>query len=101
MRACRGASGATKRGVPEGLGEAIDRQFLTWKLTEAERDVGLIILKGASPKEDAAALVISERTNDPRTGGSIYAKSGLNGRAALSAFFLKDLLAPIGHVNSE
>ena len=29
---------------------------------------------------------------------SLYAKAGLTGRAALSAFFLEDLIAPIGHV---
>ena len=32
------------RALLKGLGEAIDRQFLTWKLTEAERDVGLLLL---------------------------------------------------------
>jgi hypothetical protein len=30
---------------------------------------------------------------------SIYAKAGLSGRAALSAYFLEDLLAPIERVN--
>ena len=29
------------RALLKGLGEAIDRQFSTWKLTEAERSVGL------------------------------------------------------------
>ena len=47
------------RALLKGLGEAIDRQFLTWKLTEAERDVGLLILKGLSLKEIAAARVTS------------------------------------------
>ena len=50
------------RAILKGLGEAIDRQFLTWKLTEAERDVGLLILKGLSLKEIAAVRVTSERT---------------------------------------
>src|SRR5215208_6113504 len=50
------------RALLKGLGEAIDRQFSTWKLTEAERDVGLLILKGLSLKEIAAARVTSERT---------------------------------------
>jgi len=88
------------RALLQGLGEAIDRQFLVWKLTEAERDVGLLILKGLSLKEIAAARVTSERTIRTQAR-SIYAKSGLSGRAALSAFFLEDLLAPIGHINSE
>jgi DNA-binding CsgD family transcriptional regulator len=87
------------RALLKGLGEAIDRQFLTWKLTEAERDVGLLILKGLSLKEIAAARVTSERTIRAQAR-SIYAKAGLSGRAALSAFFLEDLLAPNEHVNS-
>ena len=82
------------RALLKGLGEAIDRQFLTWKLTEAEREVGLLILKGLSLKEIAAARVTSERTIRAQAR-SIYAKAGLSGRAALSAFFLEDLLAPI------
>jgi DNA-binding CsgD family transcriptional regulator len=82
----------------KGLGEAIDRQFLTWKLTEAERSVGLLILKGMSLKEIAAVRVTSERTIRAQAQ-SIYAKAGLSGRAALSAYFLEDLLAPIEHVN--
>jgi DNA-binding CsgD family transcriptional regulator len=87
------------RALLKGLGEAIDRQFLTWKLTEAERDVGLLILKGLSLKEIAAVRVTSERTIRAQAR-SIYAKAGLSGRAALSAFFLEDLLAPTEHVNS-
>jgi DNA-binding NarL/FixJ family response regulator len=86
------------RTLLKGLGEAIDRQFLAWKLTEAERDVGLLILKGMSLKEIAAVRVTSERTIRAQAQ-SIYAKAGLSGRAALSAFFLEDLLAPIEHVN--
>ena len=88
------------RALLTGLGEAIDRQFLTWKLTGAERDVGLLILKGLSLKEIAAARVTSERTIRAQAQ-SIYAKAGLSGRAALSAFFLEDLLAPTGQLESS
>ena len=88
------------RALLKGLGEAIDRQFLTWKLTGAERDVGLLILKGLSLKEIAAVRVTSERTIRAQAR-SIYAKAGLSGRAALSAFFLEDLLAPTEHVKTE
>jgi DNA-binding NarL/FixJ family response regulator len=86
------------RALLKGLGEAIDRQFVTWKLTEAEREIGLLILKGLSLKEIAAVRVTSERTIRAQAQ-SIYAKAGLSGRAALSAFFLEDILAPIEHVN--
>jgi DNA-binding NarL/FixJ family response regulator len=88
------------RALLRGLGEAIDRQFLTWKLTEAEREVGLLILKGLSLKEIAGARVTSERTIRAQAR-AIYAKAGLSGRAALSAFFLEDLLAPVEHINPQ
>ena len=87
------------RALLKGLGEAIDRQFSTWRLTEAEREIGLLLLKGLSLKEIAAVRVTSERTIRAQAR-SIYAKAGLSGRAALSAFFLEDLLAPVEHVNS-
>jgi DNA-binding CsgD family transcriptional regulator len=87
------------RALLKGLGEAIDRQFLTWKLTEAEREIGLLLLKGLSLKEIGAVRVTSERTIRAQAR-SIYAKAGLSGRAALSAFFLEDLLAPIEHLTS-
>lgn len=77
-----------------GLGEAIEVQFTRWNLTEAEREVALLLLKGLSHKEVATVRGVSERTVREQAR-SVYAKSGLTGRAALSAFFLEDLLAPI------
>jgi DNA-binding CsgD family transcriptional regulator len=77
-----------------GLGEAIEAQFSRWNFTEAEREVALLLLKGLSLKEIATVRATSERTVRVQTR-AIYAKAGLSGRAALSAFFLEDLLAPI------
>src|SRR5687767_14356857 len=88
------------RALLRGLGEAIDRQFSTWKLTEAEREVGLLILKGLSLKEIAGVRATSERTIRAQAR-SIYAKAGLSGRAALAAFFLEDLFVPMEHVISS
>jgi DNA-binding CsgD family transcriptional regulator len=77
-----------------GLGEAIEAQFSRWSLTEAERAVALLLLKGLATKEVAAVRSTSERTVREQAR-SIYSKAGLTGRSALSAFFLEDLLAPI------
>jgi DNA-binding CsgD family transcriptional regulator len=85
---------AETRTILQGLGEAIDAQFGRWSLTEAEREVALLLLKGLSSKEVAAVRNSSERTVREHAR-SIYSKAGLSGRAALSAFFLEDLLAPI------
>jgi DNA-binding CsgD family transcriptional regulator len=85
---------AESRTLLNGLGEAIDAQFSRWNLTEAEREVALLLLKGLSVKEIAAVRVTSERTIRAQAA-ALYAKAGVSGRAALSAFFLEDLLAPI------
>ena len=76
-----------------GLGEAIDRQFIRWQLSPAEPEVGLLLLKGLSHKEVAAARSTSE-TTIRQQALAIYRKSGLHNRAELSAFFLEDLLLP-------
>jgi DNA-binding CsgD family transcriptional regulator len=83
------------RALLNGLGEAIQAQFSRWNLTEAESEVALLLLKGLSLKEIAAVRATTERTVRAQAR-SLYAKAGLTGRAALSAFFLEDLLAPIG-----
>jgi DNA-binding CsgD family transcriptional regulator len=86
------------RVLLKGLGEAIDAQFARWNLTDAEREVALLLLKGLSTKEIAAVRAGSERTVREHAR-AIYSKAGLTGRAALSAFFLEDLLAPIEGLN--
>lgn len=76
-----------------GLGEAIDRQFARWELTPAEREVGLLLLKGLSHKEVADARSTSE-TTIRQQALAVYRKAGLRNRSELSAFFLEDLLLP-------
>jgi len=76
-----------------GLGEEIDRQFREWGLTPVERETALLLLKGFGHKEIAALQDKSERTVRQHSV-AVYRKSGLSGRAQLSAFFLEDLLLP-------
>ena len=76
-----------------GLGRAIDSQFERWKLTEAENEIALLLLKGLSLREIAALRATSERTVRQQSL-AVYRKAGLAGRAELSAFFLEDLLSP-------
>jgi DNA-binding CsgD family transcriptional regulator len=83
------------RDVLRGLGEAIDRQFARWELTAAEREVGLLLLKGLSHKEIAAARSTTE-TTVRQQALAVYRKSDLRNRSDLSAFFLEDLLLPAG-----
>jgi putative tricarboxylic transport membrane protein len=72
--------------------ENIEREFKRWMLTDAERDIGWLLLKGFSFKEIATLRDRSERTVRQQAG-SIYAKSGLANRSELAAWFLEDLLA--------
>lgn len=76
-----------------GLGAAIDAQFAAWGLTPTEREVALLLLKGRSHKEIAFTTNRSERTVRQHAV-AVYGKSGLGGRAELSAFFLEDLMLP-------
>lgn len=75
-----------------GLSRAIDAQFEAWGLSRAEREVAILILKGAGHKQAAAQLGRSERTVRQHAV-EVYRKAGLQGRAELAAFFLQDLLA--------
>ena len=84
---------ADMRELLKGLGAAIEAQFDRWKLTRAERDVALLMLKGLSHAEIAVTRNCTERTVRQQAQ-SVYAKANLSGRAALSAFFLEDLLLP-------
>lgn len=81
----------------QGLGRAIDDRFATWGLTPTEREVALLLLKGQSHKEIAYRTHRSERTVRQHAV-SVYQKSGLGGRAELSAFFLEDLMLPTDQV---
>lgn len=76
-----------------GLSVAIDHQFGRWEFTPAESEIGFLLLKGLSFKEVASVRNTSERTVRQQSL-VIYRKSGLAGRAELSAFFLEDLLLP-------
>jgi DNA-binding CsgD family transcriptional regulator len=76
-----------------GLGEEIDLQMGRWGLSPAERETALLLLKGYGHREIAELLGKSERTVRQQAAAA-YRKSGLSGRAELSAFFLEDLLLP-------
>jgi DNA-binding CsgD family transcriptional regulator len=75
------------------LGSTIQAQFAAWRLTPSEQEVGLLLLKGFSHKEIARLRRTSEATVRQQAA-SLYQKAELDGRAALSAFFLEDLLLP-------
>ncbi len=83
----------TAEAALTGFARALDERFSAWGLTPAEREIALRLLKGHSHKQIAFETGRSERTIRQHAV-AIYQKSGLGGRAELSAFFLDDLLLP-------
>lgn len=79
-----------RRGEIAAMGQAIEDQFQQWRLSVAEVDVAGLMLKGASLKEIAIARDTTEATIRQQAQ-AIYRKSGLSGRAELSAYFLESL----------
>jgi DNA-binding CsgD family transcriptional regulator len=76
-----------------GIKAEMDKQFEEWGMTAAEREIGLLILKGLSHKEVASLRGTSEATVRQQAQ-SIYQKSSLPGKTAFSAYFLEDLFTP-------
>lgn len=83
-----------------GLSRAIDSQLTSWKLTDSEKEVAFLLLKGLSLKEIAEIRKTTEKTARAQSM-AIYSKSGLSGRSELSAFFLEDLLMPQGREDAD
>lgn len=79
---------AVARGA---LSDVIDAQFTTWSLTPAERDVGLLALKGLDVAEIAEVRRAAQGTVRAQLT-RIYSKAGVSGRAQFAAFFVEDLL---------
>lgn len=71
--------------------QAIGEQFDEWELTDAERDVGQLILRGLSHKEIARLRNTSEATVRQQAQ-SLYRKANLPNKGAFSAYFLDDVL---------
>ena len=76
-----------------GIRIEMQKQFEEWGMTAAEQEIGMLILKGLSHKEVATLRGTSEATVRQQAQ-SIYYKAKLPGKAAFSAYFLEDLMAP-------
>ena len=79
------------RSYLAGLGAEIEKQFAEWELTDSEREVALLMLKGFSHREIAGLRGTTEATTRHQARAA-YQKSGLPGRSAFCAYFLEDLL---------
>ena len=69
----------------------IETQFDDWRLTPAERDVGMLALKGLDVAEIASLRSAAQGTVRAQLT-RIYAKAGVSGRAQFASWFVEDLL---------
>jgi DNA-binding CsgD family transcriptional regulator len=81
----------TSKAQMEGVRNAIDAQFDTWRFTPAEKEIASLILKGCSHKQIAEMRHSSDSTVRQHAQ-SIYRKSGLESRSELAAYFLDAIL---------
>ena len=77
----------------QGLAAALDEQFERWRLSPAEKEVALLLLKGLSHKDIARVRSVTEATARQQAR-AFYRKASLTGRHDLAAFFLEDLMLP-------
>jgi DNA-binding CsgD family transcriptional regulator len=73
------------------LARVLQVQFEEWSLTQTEKEVALLLLKGLSFKEIASVRSTLEKTVRQQAS-SIYKKAGVSGRHSFSAWFIEDIL---------
>ncbi len=74
------------------LHDVVEAQFAEWGLTAAERDVGLLALKGLDVAEIADMRGAAHGTVRAQLS-RVYGKAGVTGRAQFAAIFVEDLLS--------
>jgi DNA-binding CsgD family transcriptional regulator len=91
-------SANTGKALPPALASArhelalvLKKQFEDWQLTQTEREVAMLLLKGLSFKEIASVRDTMEKTVRQQAS-TIYKKANVSGRHAFSAWFIEDLL---------
>lgn len=75
------------------LYKVINNQFSEWKLTDTEKEIALLLIKGLSMREISELRNVKEKTIRQQSMG-LYAKSGYTGRHELASHFIEDLLNP-------
>ena len=79
------------KAVSQGLAESIAEQMAEWRMTNSEKDVAWLIIKGYRFAEIAQARGVKENTTRLQAT-AIYAKAGVSGRAEFVAEIIQSLL---------
>ncbi len=80
------------RAASGAFTEIVNEHFDSWALSEAERDVALLLIKGLSIAEIAGLRETKDGTIKAQSN-AIYRKSGVAGRAQLVSLFIEELMA--------
>ena len=73
------------------LSQVIQKDFEEWKLTESEKEVAILLIKGLSMNEIGELRGVKEKTVRQQAT-AIYTKSKCPNRHELAAKFIEDLL---------
>lgn len=79
------------RAVSQGLADTISAQMDEWRMTQSEKDVAWLIIKGYRFAEIAEARGVKENTTRLQAT-AVYAKAGVSGRAEFVAEIIQSLL---------
>ncbi len=74
----------------QAFAKAVEEEFTKWGLTDSEKDISILLIKGLTMKE-IADIRKSVESTVRQQAMSIYKKSKLEGRQQLAAYFLEDL----------
>ena len=77
--------------VSQGLADSIAAQMDEWRMTNSEKDVAWLIIKGYRFAEIAEARGVKENTSRLQAT-AVYAKAGVSGRAEFVAEIIQSLL---------
>ncbi|QSX36732.1 helix-turn-helix transcriptional regulator [Shewanella sedimentimangrovi] len=73
------------------LADLMAKQFQIWGLSQSEKEVGQLLLKGLSLKEISLLRGTAEKTIRQQAS-AIYKKAGVSGRHGFAAWFIEDFL---------
>jgi len=69
----------------------INNEFDKWKLTDSEKEVAILLIKGLSMREIGELRQVKEKTIRQQAT-QIYAKAGYSNRHELATHFIEDLI---------
>jgi len=80
------------KGARHQYSEVIQQQFEEWELSQSEKEVAMLMLKGLNFQEISTVRNTKEKTARHQAS-TIYSKTGLVGRHELSAWFIEDFMS--------